>query len=98
MAVRGFVDVGHGSDEHEGQQDYKAGETPATIGFGGDVAVDMVSHGGQSKHGCVFVGSWAGQNRSQARNAVSGGERVSPDSVKTTEAHNLSWRFGCLKC
>src|SRR5262245_481662 len=100
MNVGGLVDVGHTCNEHESQPNHKAGEAPAAVGFGAYVAVDMVSHGGQSKHGCAPVGSWDGQNHSRATSctSVSREERLGPDSVKTAETRNPSCCFGCLKC
>ena len=40
-----LVDVRSGRDESDRDQHNKGGETPATVGLGGNVAIDVVCHG-----------------------------------------------------
>ena len=46
MPVRLLVDVRDAGDQHEREQDDGGGESPSAVGFGRNVAVDVVSHGG----------------------------------------------------
>ena len=45
MPVRSFMDVCHRGNAKNREQDDAGGNTPTAIGFGGNMAIDVVRHG-----------------------------------------------------